>query len=104
MIRFPAYTWLMLCESNANSGYICVSLPADRLEELEIPMMVPHNQDRNKTAYTVTVDVKDGKLLRSFLARDSSIYHDPAESAVSVADMCIILQVQQQGSQHTIER
>ncbi|KDR80562.1 hypothetical protein GALMADRAFT_240872 [Galerina marginata CBS 339.88] len=42
------------------SGYICISLPADRLEALEIPMMVPDNQERHRTAYTVTVDYKHG--------------------------------------------
>jgi len=42
------------------SGYICISLPSSRLEELKIPMMVPENQDRHKTAYTVTVDYKYG--------------------------------------------
>ncbi|KAI9571723.1 3,4-dihydroxy-2-butanone 4-phosphate synthase [Boletus coccyginus] len=42
------------------SGYICISLPGKRLEELCIPMMVPHNQERHRTAYTVTVDYKHG--------------------------------------------
>ncbi|KAM5544457.1 hypothetical protein V8D89_002117 [Ganoderma adspersum] len=43
-----------------SSGYICVSLPGPRLEELQIPMMVPENEDRHRTAYTVTVDYKHG--------------------------------------------
>ncbi|KAI1784668.1 3,4-dihydroxy-2-butanone 4-phosphate synthase [Ganoderma leucocontextum] len=43
-----------------SSGYICVSLPGSRLEELQIPMMVPENEDRHRTAYTVTVDYKHG--------------------------------------------
>ncbi|CAL1715552.1 unnamed protein product [Somion occarium] len=42
------------------SGYICISLPGERLEELEIPMMVAENQDPRQTAYTVTVDYKYG--------------------------------------------
>ncbi|KAL1762693.1 3,4-dihydroxy-2-butanone 4-phosphate synthase-domain-containing protein [Schizophyllum commune] len=42
------------------SGYICVALPQERLEELDIPMMVPDNQERHRTAYTVTVDYKHG--------------------------------------------
>jgi 3,4-dihydroxy-2-butanone 4-phosphate synthase len=42
------------------SGYICISLPGDRLEALDIPMMVPENQERHRTAYTVTVDYKHG--------------------------------------------
>ncbi|KAH8117056.1 3,4-dihydroxy-2-butanone 4-phosphate synthase [Phellopilus nigrolimitatus] len=42
------------------SGYICIALPAERLEELDIGMMVSDNQDRNRTAYTVTVDYRHG--------------------------------------------
>jgi len=42
------------------SGYICVPLTGERLEELGIPMMVPDNQERHRTAYTVTVDYKHG--------------------------------------------
>ncbi|KAF8141319.1 3,4-dihydroxy-2-butanone 4-phosphate synthase [Boletus edulis] len=42
------------------SGYICISLPGKRLEELGIQMMVPCNQERHRTAYTVTVDYKHG--------------------------------------------
>jgi len=40
------------------SGYICISLPGDRLEQLDIPMMVPNNEERHRTAYTITVDYK----------------------------------------------
>lgn len=46
--------WLV----KVSSGYICIALPAERLEELEIPMMVPNNQERYRTAYAVTVDYK----------------------------------------------
>ncbi|KAG6857428.1 hypothetical protein H0H87_003495 [Tephrocybe sp. NHM501043] len=42
------------------SGYICIALPGDRLDELDIPMMVPDNQERHRTAYTITVDYKHG--------------------------------------------
>jgi len=43
-----------------SSGYVCIALPAERLQALNIPMMVPDNQERHKTAYTVTVDYKHG--------------------------------------------
>lgn len=43
-----------------NSGYICIGLPGERLDELDIPMMVPDNQERHRTAYTVTVDYRHG--------------------------------------------
>ncbi|OCH91362.1 3,4-dihydroxy-2-butanone 4-phosphate synthase, partial [Obba rivulosa] len=42
------------------SGFICVSLPGDRLDALDIPMMVAENQDPHRTAYSVTVDYRHG--------------------------------------------
>jgi len=42
------------------SGYICIALPGERLERLEIPMMVSQNEEPHRTAYTVTVDYKHG--------------------------------------------
>ncbi|GAA95709.1 uncharacterized protein L969DRAFT_85412 [Mixia osmundae IAM 14324] len=42
------------------SGYICTALRQDRLSHLGIPMMVEDNQERMKTAYTVTVDYRQG--------------------------------------------
>jgi hypothetical protein len=47
------------------SGYICIALPGDRLEQLKLPMMVPQNQERHRTAYTITVDYKHGTPLAS---------------------------------------
>lgn len=42
------------------SGFICVSLHPALIEQLEIPMMVPINTERNRTAYTVTLDYRHG--------------------------------------------
>ena len=30
------------------------------LDRLEIPLMTPHNRDRMRTAYTISVDARDG--------------------------------------------
>ncbi|GAA5891444.1 hypothetical protein JCM5296_006535 [Sporobolomyces johnsonii] len=43
-----------------SSGYICICLPAQRLAELDIKMMVDDNQETHRTAYTVTCDYKHG--------------------------------------------
>ncbi|GAA5849930.1 hypothetical protein JCM8547_000956 [Rhodosporidiobolus lusitaniae] len=43
-----------------SSGYICICLPKERLDELEIPMMVTDNKEKHKTAYTVTCDYRHG--------------------------------------------
>src|SRR5690554_5557859 len=37
-------------------GLICVPLPADRLQELNLPLMTPGNEDEMGTAFTVSVD------------------------------------------------
>jgi 3,4-dihydroxy 2-butanone 4-phosphate synthase/GTP cyclohydrolase II len=42
------------------SGYICVPMTATELDRLEIPLMVSSNQERMRTAYTVTVDAREG--------------------------------------------
>jgi 3,4-dihydroxy 2-butanone 4-phosphate synthase / GTP cyclohydrolase II len=42
------------------SGLICVPLTGERLDELEIPLMVSTNTDLNKTAFTVSVDYRHG--------------------------------------------
>ena len=41
-------------------GLICMPLTAERLEELGLPMMVPHNTARFATAFTVSVDSVKG--------------------------------------------
>jgi len=42
------------------SGFVCISLPGERVEELKLPMMVANNTDMFKTAYTITVDYAIG--------------------------------------------
>ena len=42
------------------SGYICVALPEDEADRLDLPPMFHTNQDRRGTAYAVTVDAREG--------------------------------------------
>lgn len=42
------------------SGYICVSITESEADRLELPPMSIINQDRRGTAYTVTVDAREG--------------------------------------------
>jgi 3,4-dihydroxy 2-butanone 4-phosphate synthase/GTP cyclohydrolase II len=42
------------------SGYICVPLPEEEADRLELPPMYHTNQDRRGTAYAVTVDARSG--------------------------------------------
>jgi 3,4-dihydroxy 2-butanone 4-phosphate synthase / GTP cyclohydrolase II len=51
---------LMAFTIRHSSGVICVPMPADMLDRLEIPLMTPHNRDPLRTAYTISVDARDG--------------------------------------------
>ena len=51
---------LMAFTIRYSSGVICVPMPGTMLDRLEIPLMTPHNKDRMRTAYTISVDARDG--------------------------------------------
>ena len=51
---------LMAFTIRYSSGVVCVPMPADMLDRLEIPLMTPHNKDKLRTAYTISVDARDG--------------------------------------------
>lgn len=42
------------------SGVICVAMTEARSRQLHLPLMVKNNQDTKRTAFTVTVDAKEG--------------------------------------------
>jgi 3,4-dihydroxy 2-butanone 4-phosphate synthase/GTP cyclohydrolase II len=37
-------------------GLICLAMTGERLDELDLPLMVTHNTDSNQTAFTVSID------------------------------------------------
>src|ERR671911_654194 len=43
-----------------SSGVVCVPMAAPELDRLGIPLMTPHNRERLRTAYTISVDARDG--------------------------------------------
>jgi 3,4-dihydroxy-2-butanone 4-phosphate synthase len=43
-----------------NSGVICVSLPGEVRDRLELPLMVERGAEGFGTAFTITVDKRDG--------------------------------------------
>ncbi|TCJ22332.1 bifunctional 3,4-dihydroxy-2-butanone-4-phosphate synthase/GTP cyclohydrolase II [Nocardioides jejuensis] len=51
---------LMAFTIRHSSGVICAPMPGDMLDRLEIPLMTPHNKDAYRTAYTISVDARDG--------------------------------------------
>jgi 3,4-dihydroxy 2-butanone 4-phosphate synthase/GTP cyclohydrolase II len=60
---------LMAFTIRHSSGVICVPMPADLLDRLEIPLMTPHNRDRMRTQFTISVDARDG-VTTGISARD----------------------------------
>ena len=42
------------------SGIICLPVIGERLDELQLPMMVTRNTDVRRTAFTVSIDAKEG--------------------------------------------
>jgi 3,4-dihydroxy 2-butanone 4-phosphate synthase/GTP cyclohydrolase II len=55
-----ATTELLAFMVRHTSGYVCVPLPEAEADRLELPPMYRVNQDRRGTAYTVTVDAREG--------------------------------------------
>ncbi|WP_110238553.1 bifunctional 3,4-dihydroxy-2-butanone-4-phosphate synthase/GTP cyclohydrolase II [Nocardioides gilvus] len=55
-----ATTELMAFTIRHSSGVICVPMPAAELDHLDIGLMTPNNQDPMRTAYTISVDARDG--------------------------------------------
>ncbi|HRI98931.1 MAG TPA: 3,4-dihydroxy-2-butanone-4-phosphate synthase, partial [Nocardioides sp.] len=51
---------LMAFTIRHSSGVICAPMPGAMLDRLEIPLMTPHNKDKMRTAYTISVDARDG--------------------------------------------
>ncbi|MCD6641060.1 MAG: bifunctional 3,4-dihydroxy-2-butanone-4-phosphate synthase/GTP cyclohydrolase II [Nocardioides sp.] len=51
---------LMAFTIRHSSGVICAPMPGAILDRLEIPLMTPHNRDAYRTAYTISVDARDG--------------------------------------------
>ncbi|MBY5438050.1 3,4-dihydroxy-2-butanone-4-phosphate synthase [Rhizobium leguminosarum] len=41
-------------------GLVCIAMEGERLDELDIPLMVPNNTESHKTAFTVSVDYLKG--------------------------------------------
>ncbi len=41
-------------------GLICLSLAADRVRHLGLPLMAQHNRTRHSTAFTVSIEARDG--------------------------------------------
>lgn len=41
------------------SGIVCLCLPSEKVDELQLPMMVTHNQSKFHTGFTVSIEAKE---------------------------------------------
>ncbi len=70
------------------SGIICLSVLGERLDELEIPMMVARNTDSRRTAFTVSIDAAEGTttgISAADRARTVAAVLDPATKPEDLA-------------------
>ncbi len=51
---------LMALMVRYSSGYVCAPVTGELLDRLGIPLMTPHNRERMRTAYTISIDARDG--------------------------------------------
>ncbi|WP_197375581.1 bifunctional 3,4-dihydroxy-2-butanone-4-phosphate synthase/GTP cyclohydrolase II [Mycolicibacterium baixiangningiae] len=75
---------LMAFTVRYSSGVICVPMPGDIADRLELPPMTSHNQDPKNTAFTVSVDAADGVttgISAADRARTARLLADPSTSA-----------------------
>src|SRR3974390_1660812 len=65
-------------------GLICLALPRDRVEQLKLPLMAQHNASRLQTAFTVSIEAKDGVttgISAPDRARTVSVAIDPTKGS-----------------------
>lgn len=53
----PATMALLIREC---SGIVCLCLTGETLDRLQIPLMVPNNESRFRTAFTITIEAREG--------------------------------------------
>ena len=69
------------------SGLICVPMTGERLDELDIPLMVSHNTEAQRTAFTYSVDVRQGTSTGISAADRSATIQSLIEPATRPADL-----------------
>jgi 3,4-dihydroxy 2-butanone 4-phosphate synthase/GTP cyclohydrolase II len=70
-----------------SSGYLCAPMPADWIDRLNLPIMVPESEDPRRTAYTVSVDAATGVgtgISASDRTRTLRVLADPQSTADSL--------------------
>ncbi|NJM82769.1 MAG: 3,4-dihydroxy-2-butanone-4-phosphate synthase [Tabrizicola sp.] len=69
-------------------GLICLALPAQRIEALGLPLMSPKNSSRHETAFTLSIEAREGittGISAADRARTVSIAIDPTKGPQDIA-------------------
>ena len=68
-------------------GLICLALTRERIEHLNLPLMARHNETRHETAFTVSIEARDGVttgISASDRARTVATAIDPTKGAQDI--------------------
>ncbi|WP_035025062.1 3,4-dihydroxy-2-butanone-4-phosphate synthase [Gemmobacter nectariphilus] len=69
-------------------GLICLAMPAQRIEQLGLPLMSPKNSSRHETAFTLSIEAREGVttgISAHDRARTISVAIDPTKGAADIA-------------------
>ena len=69
-------------------GLICLALTPERVRELDLPPMAKHNASRHETAFTVSIEAREGittGISASDRARTVAVAIDPTKKATDLA-------------------
>jgi len=70
-----------------SSGVLCAPVEGSLLDRLAIPLMTPHNRERMRTAFTVSVDARDGISTGISAADRAHTVRTLVDSAAEPADL-----------------
>ena len=69
-------------------GLICLAMPAARIDALGLPLMSPKNSSRHETAFTLSIEAREGVstgISAADRARTVSVAIDPSKGASDIA-------------------
>lgn len=69
-------------------GLICLTLPGERIDALGLPLMASHNSSRHETAFTISIEAREGVstgISAADRARTVSVAIDAAKGATDIA-------------------
>jgi 3,4-dihydroxy 2-butanone 4-phosphate synthase/GTP cyclohydrolase II len=69
-------------------GLICLTLPGERIDALGLPLMASHNSSRHETAFTVSIEAREGVttgISAHDRARTVAVAIDPTKGAADIA-------------------